>query len=229
MPSSPLCRSSQAWQLDVVLGAMPEPQRGKGAGKRTQGRPTTAQVDGDPGARRGRRALLSSAGTPPSQSLLSAGSGSPTPCHAAPWPGLQLQGAETLVGRETWSCSRIPAPGPCPSHLLRHSNLLPPSLPPRAPRVGKKSQRQLPRHRRVSGSPAPGRARGGVCGQGCACRGVLRAGLHVRWGAWGRMPRGSVQHKVQRAGVSCVCVGRPGVERCNRAARVRMGKGSCPC
>lgn len=68
------------------------------------------------------------------------------------------------------------ARGPRPSRLPRRSNVLSPSLPPRAPRISKESQCQLSRHRRVSGSPTPGHACSGVCGQGCTCRGVHKKG-----------------------------------------------------
>lgn len=112
----------------------------------------------------------------PSCLQLPARSGSPARHHAAARPGLQsCREPKPWWGGKPGAAAASPprcAPGPCPGRLPCCSNMPSPSLPPRAPRIGKESQRQLPRHRRVSGSPAPGHACSGVRGQRCACRGV---------------------------------------------------------
>lgn len=120
----------------------------------------------------------------PSCLPLPAGLGSPARHHAAPQPGLQScrEPKPWWAGKPGAAAASPPrcARGPRPSRLPRCSNVLSPSLPPRAPRIGKESQRQLSRHRRVSESPVPGHACSGVCGQGCMCCGVHKKGRVCR-------------------------------------------------
>lgn len=121
-PCSLLCQSTPAQRLGAALGSMGpcrSPSEAKEPGREPQANLQQPRADRDLGARGSPRALPPSAGTPPPRALLPAAArrlGQPrmAPCCAQ---AAELQGAETLVGRETWRCSHITAtvhPGSLP-------------------------------------------------------------------------------------------------------------------
>lgn len=105
--------------------------------------------------------------------------------HTAP----ELQGVPALACRETWSCHHHLPGVPCVPAPATSSNTVSPSLPSRAPWIGKESQCQLPGHRRVSGSSKWVWVLWGVC------RGCCEQGVHMLR-VCGGMP-GSPSHQLQ--------------------------------
>ena len=170
-------RSAEAAQLGAALGSTApcrSPSEAKEPGREPQ---ANSQQPGwtetlVPGEASGPAAISGDPSTPspPACSCLQA----PAALHGTmlrPGPGCRAAGNRNLGGEGNMelqlhhlpSASRVPAPATSRAALTCCPL---PSLPPRAPRISKESQRQLPRHRRVSGSPM--HARSGVHGQGCA-------------------------------------------------------------